>query len=133
MLRTLAMVMRRRLVSALVYSIEGFGAAWNSEEAIKVEILLLPLLVGLSLFLEPEGLARAMLIGVLLMVVVVELLNTAIEKTIDRISTEQNPPLKEGQRHGQRGCAGGHHQCGDGLDAGADPPLACCAAVIFAR
>ncbi|MDP4576490.1 MAG: diacylglycerol kinase [Burkholderiaceae bacterium] len=89
------MVMRRRLVSALVYSIEGFGAAWNSEEAIKVEILLLPLLVGLSLYLEPEGLARAMLIGVLLMVVVVELLNTAIEKTIDRISTEQNPLSKK--------------------------------------
>lgn len=95
MLKSLAMVMRRRLVSALVYSIEGFGAAWNSEEAIKVEMLLLPLLVGLSLYLEPEGLARAMLIGVLLMVVVVELLNTAIEKTIDRISTEHNPLSKK--------------------------------------
>ena len=86
--------MRRRLVSALIYSIEGFGAAWNSEEAIKVEMLLLPILVGLAIYLEPDGLARAMLIGVLILVVVVELLNTAIEKTIDRISTEHNPLSK---------------------------------------
>jgi diacylglycerol kinase (ATP) len=94
MFKSLGSVMRRRLVSALIYSIEGFGAAWNSEEAIKVEMLLLPILVGLAIYLEPEGLARAMLIGVLILVVVVELLNTAIEKTIDRISTEHNPLSK---------------------------------------
>ena len=94
MLKSLGSVMRRRLVSALIYSIEGFGAAWNSEEAIKVEMVLLPILVGLAIYLEPDGLARAMLIGVLILVVVVELLNTAIEKTIDRISTEHNPLSK---------------------------------------
>jgi len=94
MIKDLMGLARRRFVSALVYSIEGFGAAWNSEEAIKVEMALLPILVGLGLYFGETGLAKAMLVSVVVLVVVVELLNTAIEKTIDRISTEHNPLSK---------------------------------------
>ena len=95
MFRGIYQLARRRLVSALVYSIEGFGAAWNSEEAVKVEFALLPLFTVLALYLREDGLSRALLISVLILVVVVELLNTAIEKTIDRISTENNPLSKK--------------------------------------
>jgi diacylglycerol kinase (ATP) len=95
MIKGLMGLARRRFVSALVYSIEGFGAAWNSEEAIKVEMALLPILVGLGLYFGETGLAKAMLVSVVVLVVVVELLNTAIEKTIDRISTEHNPLSKK--------------------------------------
>ena len=49
----------------------------------------------LALYLREDGLSRALLISVLILVVVVELLNTAIEKTIDRISTENNPLSKK--------------------------------------
>jgi diacylglycerol kinase (ATP) len=81
---------KRRLVSAFLYSIEGFGAAWRSEEAIKVEVALLPLLVGAAFYVGNTRFEQALLISSLLVVIIVELLNTAIEKTIDRISIEQN-------------------------------------------
>lgn len=90
MLRSLFRLIKRRLVSAFLYSIEGFGAAWKSEEAIKVEVALLPALVIAALWLGETGVERALLIACLLLVIVVELLNTAVEKTIDRISFERN-------------------------------------------
>lgn len=90
MLRSLFRLIKRRLVSAFLYSIEGFGAAWKSEEAIKVEVVLLPALVMAALWLGQTGVERALLIACLLLVIVVELLNTAVEKTIDRISFERN-------------------------------------------
>jgi diacylglycerol kinase (ATP) len=90
MIKGLLQLARRRLVSAFLYSIEGFGAAWKSEEAIKVEVVLLPLLVGVAVYLGRTRLEQAIMISALLIVIIVELLNTAIEKTIDRISIEQN-------------------------------------------
>jgi diacylglycerol kinase (ATP) len=94
MLKEVLALAKRRLVSAFFYSLEGFSAAWHSEEAIKVEIALLPIFLTLAFYLTDDGIARALLVGVLLLVVIVELLNTAIEKTIDRISTENNPLSK---------------------------------------
>ncbi|CAM8628514.1 MAG: hypothetical protein RL132_737 [Pseudomonadota bacterium] len=88
-------IVRRRMVSALIYSIEGFGAAWKSEEAIKVEIILLPALAITGLMLGETGVERAMLISSLLLIIITELLNTAVEKTIDRISIEKNPLSKK--------------------------------------
>jgi diacylglycerol kinase (ATP) len=90
MIKGLLQLARRRLVSAFLYSIEGFGAAWKSEEAIKVEVVLLPILVGTAIYLGGSPLERSLMISSLLVVIIVELLNTAIEKTIDRISIEQN-------------------------------------------
>ena len=83
MLKEALALARRRVVSAFFYSLEGFNAAWHSEEAIKVEIALLPVFLGLALYLKDDGVSRALLIGVLLLVVIVELLNTAIEKLAD--------------------------------------------------
>lgn len=83
-------LIKRRLVSAFLYSLEGFSAAWKSEEAIKVEIALLPVLVVAALYFGESSLAKALLISSTLLVIIVELLNTAIEKTIDRISTENH-------------------------------------------
>ena len=90
MIKGIVQLAKRRLVSAFLYSIEGFGAAWRSEEAIKVEVALLPLLVGAAFYVGNTRFEQALLISSLLVVIIVELLNTAIEKTIDRISIEQN-------------------------------------------
>ena len=95
MIRDFVGLARRRLVSAFLYSLEGFGAAWKSEEAIKVEMALLPILIALALIFGQSGVERALLVCSVLAVIVVELLNTAIEKTIDRISTETNPLSKK--------------------------------------
>jgi diacylglycerol kinase (ATP) len=90
MLKGLLQLAKRRLISAFLYSIEGFGAAWKSEEAIKVEVALLPLLAAAAFYFGDSRLEQALMISSLLLVIIVELLNTAIEKTIDRISIEQN-------------------------------------------
>ena len=90
MLRNLLQLARRRLISAFLYSLEGFGAAWKSEEAIKVEAFLLPWLIAAALYFGDSGTEQAVLISCLFLVLIVELLNTAIEKTIDRISTEHH-------------------------------------------
>jgi diacylglycerol kinase (ATP) len=95
MIRGLLQLTRRRLISAFLYSIEGFGAAWKSEEAIKVEVALLPVLIGGAFYLGDSRLEQALMISSLLLVIIVELLNTAIEKTIDRISIEQNQLSKK--------------------------------------
>lgn len=90
MIRHILALSRRRLVSAFFYSLDGFAAAWKSEEAIKVEMAMLPILVIVAIHFGESGLARALMISSLILVVIVELLNTAIEKTIDRISFEKN-------------------------------------------
>ncbi len=95
MLKELLGIAHRRLISAFLYSLEGFGAAWRSEEAIKVEIALLPVLVIAAIYVGKSRLEQALMISSLILVVIVELLNTAIEKTIDRISTEQNQLSKK--------------------------------------
>ncbi len=95
MIKDFVGLLHRRLVAAFLYSLEGFGAAWKSEEAIKVEIALLPIMIGCAIYFGESGPERALLIACVLAVVIVELLNTAIEKTVDRISTESNPLSKK--------------------------------------
>lgn len=95
MIRELAGLLHRRLIAAFVYSIEGFGAAWKSEEAIKVEIFLLPVMIASAIYFGDTGVERALLVTSVVGVLIVELLNTAIEKTVDRISTESNPLSKK--------------------------------------
>ena len=78
----------RRLIQPLRHSAAGLAFAWRSEEAFRIEVLLCVLLVPLALVLEPTWQGRLWLIGSLILVLIVELLNTAIEKLVDRISLE---------------------------------------------
>lgn len=64
--------------------------AFRHEEAVRLELLALPLLIGVALWFGETGVERALLIGSALMVLIVELLNTAIEVAIDRISHERH-------------------------------------------
>ena len=90
----IAAFVRRRIIHTLGYTLEGLRFAWRSEEAFRIEVVLSLVLVPLACWLEPSGMGRAMLIGAWLFVLVVELLNTAIEKTVDRLSVEQHPLSK---------------------------------------
>lgn len=83
-------LLQRRLIGAFRYSVEGFLAAWKSEEAIKVELTLLPILFALALYFGPGKIEKILLMGSAILVVIVELLNTGLEKTIDRISPERH-------------------------------------------
>jgi diacylglycerol kinase (ATP) len=75
----------QRLLAATAYSAAGLRAAWRSEEAFRQEAVLALLLTPLAFWLGESGLQRAALLGSLLLLLVVELLNSAIEAVVDRI------------------------------------------------
>jgi diacylglycerol kinase (ATP) len=79
-----------RVHAAFWNSIAGFKTAWMTEEAFRQECLLLVIGIPLGLWMGQTGLERALLIGVLFLVLIVELLNTAVEATVDRIGLEHH-------------------------------------------
>jgi diacylglycerol kinase (ATP) len=80
----------RRLTNALRFSMKGFRSTYKNEEAFRQEVLLLIILAPLGFWLGENGIERALLVGPLFIVLIVELLNSAIESVVDRISTENH-------------------------------------------
>jgi diacylglycerol kinase (ATP) len=74
----------KRLLYATRYSLDGLSWAFRQESAFRQELLLVIVLAPLAGYLGNSGLERAVLVGVLLLVLVVELLNTAVEAVVDR-------------------------------------------------
>ncbi len=79
-----------RLWNAFGYSLAGFRAAYKHEDAFRQEVWLATVLVPLALWLPVSGLGKALMIASVLLVIVVELLNSAIEATVDRISLDSH-------------------------------------------
>ncbi len=79
-----------RIYAAFFNSLAGFRAAWVNEEAFRQEGLLFLVGVPLGLWLGQNGIERALLVGVLFNVLIVELLNSAVEATVDRIGFEHH-------------------------------------------
>lgn len=79
-----------RIWNAFHYSLAGLKAAYHHEDAFRQEIRLALVLIPLALFLPASPLGRALMIASVLLVLVVELLNSAIEATVDRISLDQH-------------------------------------------
>ena len=75
-----------RIWNALLYSIDGIKAAFRHEEAFRQEALLAAVLIPVALMLSVGGIGKAIMIASILLVLVVELLNSAVEATVDRIS-----------------------------------------------
>ena len=80
----------RRLRDATGYSAAGLATAWRGEEAFRQEVLLAVVLVPLALWLGQTAIECLLLIGSWLVVMIVEILNTAIEATVDRISDDHH-------------------------------------------
>ncbi len=80
----------RRIWNALSYSLDGLRAAYRHEDAFRQEVLLAVVLVPAACFIPVSGIGKALLIGSVLLVLVVELLNSAVEATVDRISLENH-------------------------------------------
>jgi len=79
-----------RLTNAIAYSLHGFSSAFRHEEAFRQETLLAAIMIPLAFMLDVSGLARAVMIASVLLVLIVELLNSAIEAAVDRISLENH-------------------------------------------
>jgi diacylglycerol kinase (ATP) len=84
----------RRILNALFYSVDGFRAAYHHEDAFRQEVMLAAVLVPLALFLPATGVGKALMIASVLLVLMVELLNSAVEATVDRISLENHQLAK---------------------------------------
>jgi len=80
-----------RIVSASRYSFQGLAFAWQSEQAFRQELLLAVPAMCAAMLLPLAVLEKLALVAVLVLVLVVELLNSAIEAVVDRISLERHP------------------------------------------
>ena len=80
----------KRILNAFVYSWQGFKAAYKYEEAFRQETFVFIIAVPLALWLGGTGLEKALLIGSVLILMIVELLNSAVEAVVDRIGSDWN-------------------------------------------
>ena len=90
----------KRICCAFLYSMEGFKAAWHGEHAFRQELALVGIATIVALLLPVSALQKLLLIGVFVLVLVVELLNSAIEAVVDRVSLEPNPLSKNAKDFG---------------------------------
>lgn len=79
-----------RIIRAAVYSWQGFKAAYKHEEAFRQELLLAVVLIPLGLVLGQGGMEKALLTSSVLLLLLVEVLNSAIEAVVDRFGGEQH-------------------------------------------
>lgn len=80
----------RRMWNAMFYSVAGLRAAYRHEDAFRQETWLAVILIPVALALPASGVGRALMIASVLLVLIVELVNSAIEAAIDRISLENH-------------------------------------------
>jgi len=79
-----------RLFRALDSSRKGFSGAFREEAAFRQELLLAVGVIPLGLYLGHSGIERVLLVGPMFLVLIVELLNSAVEATVDRIGLERH-------------------------------------------
>ena len=84
----------KRVWNALLYSIDGLRAAFRHEDAFRQEVFLAALLIPAALFMPVAGTGKALMVASVLLVLIVELLNSAIEAAVDRISLEHHALAK---------------------------------------
>ena len=79
-----------RLWNATGYSRDGILAAWRHEAAFREEILLAAITIPLAFYLGKTGVERALLVGSIILILIVEILNSAVEAVVDKASPEKH-------------------------------------------
>lgn len=90
----------KRIFSAFFYSMDGLKAAWKHEHAFRQELLLFIVATVIALLLSISAFEKLLLIGVMVLILIVELINSAIEAVVDRISLERHPLSKNAKDFG---------------------------------
>lgn len=80
----------KRLILATGYSWKGLKAGWKNEEAFRQEVLLAVVLIPVALYLEVSSVQTILLIGSVLLVLIVEILNSAVEAVVDLVTKEKH-------------------------------------------
>ena len=84
----------KRLINAFGYSIAGILAAFKHEDAFRQEVILTVILVPIALYYGQTSIEQTLMISSLLLIIIVELLNSSIEATVDRISVKHHELAK---------------------------------------
>ncbi|MES2073220.1 MAG: diacylglycerol kinase [Pseudomonadota bacterium] len=90
----------KRIFSAFFYSIDGFKNAWKNEHAFRQELVLVIIGAVIALVLPVSAFEKLMMIAVLVLILVVELINSAIEAVVDRVSLERHSLSKNAKDFG---------------------------------
>ena len=90
----------KRIWNAWLYSLAGLKAAWRDEAAFREELILAAILIPLACVIAPNKFALLLMIGSILLVLITELINTAIEAAIDRHGEERHPQSKKAKDAG---------------------------------
>jgi len=89
-----------RLWNALGYSRDGIRAAWQNEAAFREEILLAAIALPLAFYLGKTGVERALMVSSIVLILIVEILNSAVEAVVDKASPEKNELAKRAKDMG---------------------------------
>lgn len=90
----------RRIFSAFLYSIDGLCSAWKNEHAFRQELVLVVTGSVIAMFLPVSAFEKLMMIAVLILILIVELINSAIEAVVDRVSLERHTLSKNAKDFG---------------------------------
>ncbi len=85
----------KRIWHAFLYSAQGIIAAWRDEPAFRQEVVLAGIMIPAAFFLAPDKIALILMIGSVVLVLALELVNTAVEAAINRIGPEIHPLSKK--------------------------------------
>ena len=80
----------KRLANAFTYSVAGTLAAFKHEDAFRQEVILSIVLIPLAIYLGQTAIEQALMITSILLIIIVELLNSSLEATVDRISVKRH-------------------------------------------
>ena len=80
----------KRLANAFTYSVAGTLAAFKHEDAFRQEVILSVVLIPLAIYLGQTAVEQALMIASILLIIIVELLNSSVEATVDRISVKRH-------------------------------------------
>ena len=84
----------KRLINAFKYSVAGTLAAFKHEDAFRQEVILSAILIPLAIYLGQTTTEQALMIASILLIIIVELLNSSVEATVDRISVKRHKLAK---------------------------------------
>jgi diacylglycerol kinase (ATP) len=90
----------KRIFSAFFYSMDGLKSAWRHEHAFRQELVLFIVATAVALALRISAFEKLVLIAVMVLILIVELINSAIEAVVDRISLERHPLSKNAKDFG---------------------------------
>jgi diacylglycerol kinase (ATP) len=95
----------QRILTATANTLDGIKAAWQNENAFRQETLVLVIGTVIALSMKISAFEKLVLIGVLVQVLMVELINSALEAVVDRISLERHPLSKNAKDFGSAAVA----------------------------